>query len=1046
MFTYMQGYDMSIGRRVLQSGLKLRLVALFALTLAVLLLPSVALAQSASLTATVNSDRSVNLDLSNGPGNWWFRINSGGACTAVSGTTVSNISGYKAGTHSVNAYSDGNCGSQIASASFTIPTATLAATVNGDRSVDLTLTGGPSNWWFRIKSWDACTAVSGTTVSNISGYKAGTHTVNAYSDSGCDYHIASSSFTIPSAALAATVNGDSSVDLTLSGGPGNWWFRINSGGACTAAAGTTVSNISGYQPGTHSVNAYSDSGCSYHIASSSFTIAPLPPSSPPPAPAQITIERVCDHKFKVSWTPSVGATGYDLNFSTNDRKSWQRALTDRKSTVHKANEWTKDKTYWLAVRARNSGGVSGWTNSAAAPAPPCEVGNLRAVTSTTHGTAGGSITTTWDAAKRASAYNVNYRLDGGQWQRIATDQSATTHTSAVTSTGNYTVAVQSVNGSMGSQWRNTGVGWLTASGISGSGATLTIANHSGAWYVKQTLPTPSGTCSAAISGATHDLGSLSPGMTHTFTAYSDSSCANAIGSATFTTLAGISVSDITATGATLTIAGHSGNWWYKANTGPDTSCSASAVTGATKTLTGLSPVETYTYSAYSASGCADANLLATAAAFTTGGVSVSNLSETSRSDNVGVLSSDIRANAFTTGDHGGGYTLDRVVIKLRAASADPGTFTAAIYEVSGGFPTASATYTLSGNTTPTTAGDYTYNCSGICTLDKETTYFLVLSGTSIAYSIGYYRANSTLSDSETNTPSNAGWSIANRAKYKYGNNDWADESIDFSLMFEIVATENVTLSASGVTTSGATLTIGYHSGQWWYKADTGPHATCQGPVAAGTSSKTLTGLSPVETYTYSAYSASGCADANLLATAAAFTTGGVSVSNLSETSRSDNVGVLSSDIRANAFTTGDHGGGYTLDRVVIKLRAASADPGTFTAAIYEVSGGFPTASATYTLSGNTTPTTAGDYTYNCSGICTLDKETTYFLVLSGTSIAYSIGYYRANSTLSDSETNTPSNAGWSIANRAKYKYGNNDWADESIDFSLMFEVVATAKP
>ena len=217
----------------------------------------------------------------------------------------------------------------------------------------------------------------------------------------------------------------------------------------------------------------------------------------------------------------------------------------------------------------------------------------------------------------------------------------------------------------------------------------------------------------------------------------------------------------------------------------------------------------------------------------------------------------------------------------------------------------------------------------------------------------------------------------------------------------------------------------------------------QGPVAANTSTKTLTGLSPVETYTYSAYRDSSCA--TLLATAAAFTTGGVSVSNLSETSRDTNVGILAADLRANAFITGDHSSGYTLDRVVIKFRDASAEPGTFTAAIHAESSGNPAESATYTLSGDSTPTTAGDYAYTCSGTCSLGKETAYFLVLSGTSQSYSIGYFAGDSTLSDSETNTPSNAGWSIANRAKYKYGSNDWADETSDFSLMFQVVATAK-
>lgn len=268
--------------------------------------------------------------------------------------------GYKAGTHSVQAYSDSNCGTQIAASSFTIPTISIAAVVNNDHSVTLTLTGGPANWWFRINSVGTCTAASGTTVSNIQGYKAGTyHTVIVYSDGNCQHLIAHTQFIIPTATLATTVNGDKSVDLKLTDGPSNWWFRIG-GGTCTAATGTTVSNIQGYAAGTHSVNAYSDSGCNYHIASSSFTITS---GLPPAAPAQITVERVCDDKFIVRWTPSVGATGYDLNFSVNNRKSWKRASTNGKSTVWGAYAWNKNKTYWLAVRARNANGESGWTNS-----------------------------------------------------------------------------------------------------------------------------------------------------------------------------------------------------------------------------------------------------------------------------------------------------------------------------------------------------------------------------------------------------------------------------------------------------------------------------------------------------------------------------------------------------------------------------------------------------------------------------------------------------------------------------------------------------------
>ena len=512
------------------------------------------------------------------------------------------------------------------------------------------------------------------------------------------------------------------------------------------------------------------------------------------------------------------------------------------------------------------------------------------------------------------------------------------------------------------------------------------------------------------------------------------------------------MSNVTSTTATLTIADYSGNWYYKADKAPHNTCS-SAQTGSSANLTGLSARTLYTYKAYSASNCAAASLLTNAAAFIAADVSVSNMSEASDGYGIGIAMSNYEATGFTTGDHSSGYTLDRVVIKFRTTKNNitPSVFTAAIHAASGGNPAADATYTLSGNTTPVTAGDYTYTCSGTCSLDKETTYFLVLSGTSPSLSSGHYQADGTNSDSETNTPSDAGWAIANQSKYRNANNNnstWTNE-IDFSVMFEVVAIKNATLSAGSVTTSGATLTIGNHTAQWWYKADKGPHTTCQGPVAANTSSKTLTGLSPVETYTYSAYGASGCADANLLVTAAAFTTGGVSVSNLSETSDGYGIGIAMSNYEATGFTTGDHSSGYTLDRVVIKFRTTKNNitPSVFTAAIHAASGGNPAADATYTLSGNTTPVTAGDYTYTCSGTCSLDKETTYFLVLSGTSPSLSSGHYQADGTNSDSETNTPSDAGWAIANQSKYRNANNNnstWTNE-IDFSVMFEVVATEK-
>ena len=77
----------------------------------------------------------------------------------------------------------------------------------------------------------------------------------------------------PPITLTATVDTDDSVDLSLANGPSNWWYKVNTG-SCTAASGTSVTNITGAASGSNTVKAYSDSACSAQIATASFTTAP----------------------------------------------------------------------------------------------------------------------------------------------------------------------------------------------------------------------------------------------------------------------------------------------------------------------------------------------------------------------------------------------------------------------------------------------------------------------------------------------------------------------------------------------------------------------------------------------------------------------------------------------------------------------------------------------------------------------------------------------------------------------------------------------------
>ena len=258
------------------------------------------------------------------------------------------------------------------------------------------------------------------------------------------------------------------------------------------------------------------------------------------------------------------------------------------------------------------------------------------------------------------------------------------------------------------------------------------------------------------------------------------------------------------------------------------------------------------------------------------------------------------------------------------------------------------------------------------------------------------------------------------------------------------ANPNPTLTVSNVTKTGATLTIADHNHDWHYKADTGPDASCKGPVTGAT--RTLSGLTANTTYIYTAYSDSGCATP--LATAAAFTTAGlVSVSNLGEAANGLGLKFIASTYAAHGFTSGSNSSGYTLKSVTARFRASgNSNPGDITVAIHEAdtsNSSNPTSTALYTLSGDN-PYSAGDYTYTCavtnSVSCGLSANTTYFLVMRGSSTALSIGYFNLETTKSDNQTG---GAGWAIGDALKYHH--NGWSDDTLSEIGMFKVTAVEK-
>ena len=223
------------------------------------------------------------------------------------------------------------------------------------------------------------------------------------------------------------------------------------------------------------------------------------------------------------------------------------------------------------------------------------------------------------------------------------------------------------------------------------------------------------------------------------------------------------------------------------------------------------------------------------------------------------------AQEFTTGNTTGAYKLTSVTVDFTLVT-DASVVTVAIHDKqSNGQPAASARTTLTG-TAATGQSEFTCTGSG-CTLDANTSYFVHVS---VNAAIASY-PSSTASDDQTLTPTGTGWSIADAARRQSGNT-WPELSAGQSMRIKVAATVEATLTSSSVTGTTATLTIGGHTGAWWYERTAGTPAdtTCHS-VAAGTTTASLSSLTASTSYTYKAYDQSGCNSADEIATAT-FTT------------------------------------------------------------------------------------------------------------------------------------------------------------------------------
>ena len=561
----------------------------------------------------------------------------------------------------------------------------------------------------------------------------------------------------------------------------------------------------------------------------------------------------------------------------------------------------------------------------------------------------------------------------------------------------------------------------------------------------------------------------------------------------------LTASSVGVTTATLTIAHHTGNWYYK-HTNTGATCDG-PVSGTSKDLTGLTANTSYTYSAYSDSGCTSAKLLAAAAGFTTAAYGDRDTSREFDLHSANGTPDGIWSDGTTmwvvdwTVDKLYAYTLASGArdtskeFNLNSANDDPNgiwsdgtTMWVAdntdaklyAYTLASGARDTSKEFNLnSANDDPygiwsdgttmwvanvTDAKLYAYTlASGARDTSKEFNLNSANDDPTGIWSDGttmWVADNTdvklyayTLASGARDTSKEFNLNSANddpTGIWSDGTTTWVVDWADAKLYTYYSFPPAKRLTASSVRATTATLNITWHTSAWYYKASSGPHTTCQGPVAANTSSKNLTGLTEGTPYSYSAYSDSGCTSGKLLATATAFTT--LSIVSVSTLGGADNgvvnVGGGSPTQRvAQAFTTGSNTGGYTLSSIAIAFRATVGSPTDLEVTLHAASGLNPNTGTTLATLSGSNPSTAGSYTYTCSSGCDMSASTTYFVYIKAPN-SVSGSHYLATFTSSD-ETLTPSGNGWSMADKGRLQYVGVGWFDSGSHYRIA--VTATTK-
>ena len=568
-------------------------------------------------------------------------------------------------------------------------------------------------------------------------------------------------------------------------------------------------------------------------------------TSPAIMPESVSLSR-SGTTLTATWPAVVGAASYNVASSSDNGVTWTS-----EATAHTTTTWTKSsidatRSYIVRVQSKNTTGTSAWTESDEnTPAPP-------APASVTLGTRSGTtLNVSWSAVTRATSYNVQSSSDNGTTWSASTSVTGTTTALTIDATKDYFVRVQAVNSSGTSGWTTSALSRATP--LPPAPANLTYTRAKGSITL---------TWDAATGAASYDV-----------------ACSGFGGNIWEVCKEGVTDAQRTA-GVTIT-------QFYNRTAGQ---------------MRAIADYRNYVFAVRgrNASGAGEWTRVT---AWTTRPDRIASVTATSRDADGITLSMTVPADK-------GGYSVTRIHVECRTSSdggttwsgwfactdaetqANPAggsTLTTDIdsidnYDTTLAYQARARAHNALGYTWDWRESATIHTVPGAPTINNYASTILAWSepsdtgsGPSPKFNV-YCRADAddawTKKVDAATVPTGQTSHITSLVLHSECTNANSQVAITIVNGFESARAywPRTSLAASGVTVTGATLTIANnHSGStWYYKADAGPDATCQGPVS--TSTETLTGLTGGTTYTYKAYSDSTCTTANLLATATAFTT------------------------------------------------------------------------------------------------------------------------------------------------------------------------------